>query len=213
MVLIERVYGARPRFTYYIGTSQGGREALTVAQRYPADYDGIAANVPIVGFSSLMLGARTDPHSGEAARQLGDAGQGQRDSWRVHAPVRQPRRTRRRRDQQLHGVPRAIRRDRRAGTLGREALPGRRRSESRRHERGRVPDRRADLRRSRSSTAATGSRRRSRNGGPVVRDVGAEHRPVRQRADCWPTGSGDRKAPRRTRRFTRILVCSASRAF
>ena len=28
MVLIERVYGARPRFNYYVGTSQGGREAL-----------------------------------------------------------------------------------------------------------------------------------------------------------------------------------------
>ncbi len=55
MVLIERAYGERPRFNYYIGTSQGGREALTVAQRYPADYDGVAANVPIVGFSSLML--------------------------------------------------------------------------------------------------------------------------------------------------------------
>lgn len=55
MVLIERLYGARPQFNYYLGTSQGGREALTVAQRYPADYDGIAANVPIVGFSTLML--------------------------------------------------------------------------------------------------------------------------------------------------------------
>jgi feruloyl esterase len=55
MVLIERLYGARPRFNYYIGGSQGGREALTVAQRYPADYDGISATVPIVGFSSLML--------------------------------------------------------------------------------------------------------------------------------------------------------------
>ena len=49
------MYGERPKFNYYIGTSQGGREALTVAQRYPADYDGIAANVPIVSFSSLML--------------------------------------------------------------------------------------------------------------------------------------------------------------
>ena len=55
MVIIERAYGERPRFNYYIGTSQGGREALTVAQRYPADYDGIAANVPIVSFSTLML--------------------------------------------------------------------------------------------------------------------------------------------------------------
>ena len=55
IVLIERLYGGPPRYTYYLGTSQGGREALTVAQRYPADYDGIAANVPIVGFSTLML--------------------------------------------------------------------------------------------------------------------------------------------------------------
>jgi hypothetical protein len=55
MVLMQRAYGARPRFTYFTGTSQGGREALTVAERYPADYDGIIANVPIVGFSSLML--------------------------------------------------------------------------------------------------------------------------------------------------------------
>ncbi len=55
MVLVARLYGARPRFNYYIGSSQGGREALTVAQRYPADYDGISATVPIVGFSTLML--------------------------------------------------------------------------------------------------------------------------------------------------------------
>lgn len=55
MVLIERMYGQKPRVNYYIGTSQGGREALTVAQRYPADYDGIVANVPVVGLSTLML--------------------------------------------------------------------------------------------------------------------------------------------------------------
>jgi feruloyl esterase len=50
MVLIERMYGARPRFNYFFGTSQGGREALTVVQRFPADYDGVAAEVPIVSF-------------------------------------------------------------------------------------------------------------------------------------------------------------------
>lgn len=55
MVLLERLYGSRPRYNYFIGSSQGGREALTVAQRYPGDYDGVAANVPIVSFSSLML--------------------------------------------------------------------------------------------------------------------------------------------------------------
>ncbi|HUG97962.1 MAG TPA: tannase/feruloyl esterase family alpha/beta hydrolase, partial [Gammaproteobacteria bacterium] len=55
MVLIGRAYGERPTFNYYVGGSQGGREALTVAQRYPEDYDGVLATVPIVGFSTLML--------------------------------------------------------------------------------------------------------------------------------------------------------------
>lgn len=55
MAIVERAYGAAPAYDYYVGTSQGGREALTVAQRYPDDYDGIIANVPIVNFSSLML--------------------------------------------------------------------------------------------------------------------------------------------------------------
>jgi feruloyl esterase len=55
MTIVQRVYGERPRYSYFTGTSQGGREGLTVAQRYPADYDGVVANVPIVNFSSLML--------------------------------------------------------------------------------------------------------------------------------------------------------------
>jgi feruloyl esterase len=55
MIVIERVYRQRPRFNYFVGTSQGGREGLTVAQRYPEDYNGVAANVPIVSFSTLML--------------------------------------------------------------------------------------------------------------------------------------------------------------
>lgn len=55
MVIMERVYGKRPVYNYYVGNSQGGREAITVAQRYPKDYNGIIANVPIVNFSSLML--------------------------------------------------------------------------------------------------------------------------------------------------------------
>ncbi len=55
MVIMERLYGKRPVYNYYVGTSHGGREALTVAQRYPKDYNGIIANVPIVNFTSLML--------------------------------------------------------------------------------------------------------------------------------------------------------------
>ena len=54
-VIVERVYGERPRFSYFVGTSQGGREGLTVVQRYPADYDGVVSMVPIVNFTTLML--------------------------------------------------------------------------------------------------------------------------------------------------------------
>jgi hypothetical protein len=55
MVIMQRIYGKTPAYNYYVGTSQGGREGLTVAQRYPADYDGVISNVPIVNFSTLML--------------------------------------------------------------------------------------------------------------------------------------------------------------
>lgn len=55
MALISSAYGRAPAYNYYVGGSQGGREGLTVAQRYPADYDGVLSTVPIVGFSSLML--------------------------------------------------------------------------------------------------------------------------------------------------------------
>jgi feruloyl esterase len=55
MVIMERVYGKQPEYNYYVGSSHGGREGLTMAQRYPKDYNGIISNVPIVNFSSLML--------------------------------------------------------------------------------------------------------------------------------------------------------------
>ncbi|HYQ57563.1 MAG TPA: tannase/feruloyl esterase family alpha/beta hydrolase [Draconibacterium sp.] len=55
MAIVKRVYGEAPEYNYYVGNSQGGREAVTVAQRYPEDYDGIISNVPIVNFSTLML--------------------------------------------------------------------------------------------------------------------------------------------------------------
>ncbi|HTQ35880.1 MAG TPA: tannase/feruloyl esterase family alpha/beta hydrolase [Steroidobacteraceae bacterium] len=53
-ILIKRMYGSAPRYRYFVGTSQGGREALTVAQRYPSDYDGVAANVPVLSLAGLM---------------------------------------------------------------------------------------------------------------------------------------------------------------
>jgi feruloyl esterase len=55
MILFERAHGAKPRFSCFFGNSQAGREALTVARSCAADDDGISAEVPIVGYSSLML--------------------------------------------------------------------------------------------------------------------------------------------------------------
>lgn len=51
----ERLYGRKPVYSYFIGGSQGGREAVTVAQRYANDYDGIVATVPVMSFSNATL--------------------------------------------------------------------------------------------------------------------------------------------------------------
>lgn len=55
VAVLQRLYGQGPRTTYFMGTSQGGREALEVAQRYPDDYDGVAATVPLIGYSAHVL--------------------------------------------------------------------------------------------------------------------------------------------------------------
>jgi pimeloyl-ACP methyl ester carboxylesterase len=89
MVLVQRAYGAKPRFNYFFGTSQGGREALTVAQRYPADYDGIIANVPIVSFSSLMLAPELIRIQEKPQANWVTPRQSERHSRRIHAAVRQ----------------------------------------------------------------------------------------------------------------------------
>ena len=57
-LLIQRFYGSGPSHSYFAGCSDGGREALMEAERYPADYDGILAGAPANYWTALLsLGA------------------------------------------------------------------------------------------------------------------------------------------------------------
>ncbi len=55
--IIKAFYGKAPRFSYFNSCSNGGRQALMEAQRYPEDYDGIIAGAPANDFTRLMLNA------------------------------------------------------------------------------------------------------------------------------------------------------------
>jgi feruloyl esterase len=46
-------YGGGPKLSYFQGCSTGGRQALTAAQRYPADFDGIIAGASAVNASRM----------------------------------------------------------------------------------------------------------------------------------------------------------------
>jgi pimeloyl-ACP methyl ester carboxylesterase len=46
--ITKRFYGIQPR-AYFAGCSDGGREGLVEAQRYPGDFDGIIAGDPAIG--------------------------------------------------------------------------------------------------------------------------------------------------------------------
>lgn len=66
--VIAAYYGERPRHSYFTGCSDGGREALLLAQRYPDEFDGIIAGAPanywgpLVGeFHTWMARVNTDP--------------------------------------------------------------------------------------------------------------------------------------------------------
>jgi hypothetical protein len=53
--LMQRAYARGPEKLYFVGSSEGGREGLTMAQRYPADFDGIFSRVPVINWTALQF--------------------------------------------------------------------------------------------------------------------------------------------------------------
>jgi hypothetical protein len=74
--LVAAYYGENPARAYLNACSNGGRQGLMEAQRYPADYDGVAAGAPTYYWTRLLtasifnLQALSEPGSGISAAKL-----------------------------------------------------------------------------------------------------------------------------------------------
>ena len=58
--IIHAFYGDGPKRSYFSSCSNGGRQALMEAQRFPADYDGIIAGAPANYWTHLLTTAISD---------------------------------------------------------------------------------------------------------------------------------------------------------
>jgi feruloyl esterase len=66
--IIEAHYGKAPTHAYFNGCSDGGREALMEAQRFPTDYDGIVAGAPANAWTRLLSNGSSNEQALTASR-------------------------------------------------------------------------------------------------------------------------------------------------
>jgi feruloyl esterase len=64
--LVAAQKGLKPKTSYFAGCSDGGREALMEAQRFPADFDGIVAGAP-ANYMSQLFGLSAAQHQALSA--------------------------------------------------------------------------------------------------------------------------------------------------
>lgn len=70
--LIASYYGKPVQRAYFHGCSNGGRDALMLARRFPEDYDGIIAGAPAADFTNLMSRFIWNQQAVVAAPELGN---------------------------------------------------------------------------------------------------------------------------------------------
>ena len=68
--IIDAFYGSAPKVSFWNGCSLGGRQGITEAQRYPADFDAIVAGAPAVNNiflhgSRMMINQHRAPQRGQ----------------------------------------------------------------------------------------------------------------------------------------------------